>query len=134
MTKVALREYHSSVWSFAKFRSFAGRSHSPLCKGTSVHFLTYPRLSYYPPHLPLSICILPIPLHHLQGPHSKADDFHIQSLMTFQKSTHQMLPTSHVLLCLYLSCIRASDTLGQVCMTLWTLRHHVDTHLWEAWY
>jgi hypothetical protein len=45
------------------------------CKGTSIHFLTYPLLSYYPPHLPLSICILPIPLHHLQGPHSKADNF-----------------------------------------------------------
>jgi hypothetical protein len=27
------------------------------CKGTSVHFLTYPLLSYYPPHLPLSICL-----------------------------------------------------------------------------
>jgi hypothetical protein len=29
----------------------------------------------YPPHQPLSIYILPIPLHHLQGPHSKADNF-----------------------------------------------------------
>jgi hypothetical protein len=38
--------------------------------------------------IPLSICILPTPLYHLQGPHSKADDFHIQSPMTFQKSTH----------------------------------------------
>jgi hypothetical protein len=93
---------------------------STLCKGTSVHFLTYPFLSYYPPHLSLSICILPIPLHHLQGPHSEANNFCTQSLMTFQKSTHQMSSTSHVLLCSYLSHIRrASDTLGQVCMALW---------------
>jgi hypothetical protein len=105
------------------------------CKGTSVHFLTYPLLSYYPPHLPLSICILPIPLYHLQGPHSKADDFRIQSPMTFQKSTHQMSSTSHALLRSYLSRIgRASDALGQVHVTL---QHPLPLHghpLWEAWY
>jgi hypothetical protein len=37
----------------------------------------------------LFICTSPIPLYHPQGPHSKADNFHIQSLMTFQKSTHR---------------------------------------------
>jgi hypothetical protein len=67
----------------------------------------------------LSICILPIPLHHLQRPHSEADDFHTQSLMTFQKLTHWMLSTSCVPLCSYLSCIRqALDALGHVHMTL----------------
>jgi hypothetical protein len=67
----------------------------------------------------MSIYILPILLYHLLGPHSKADDFHIQSPTTFQKLTHRMLSTAHVLLLSYLSRIgRASDTLGQVRMTL----------------
>jgi hypothetical protein len=44
------------------------------CKGISVHLLTYHFLSYDPPHLSLSICILPIPLHHLQGAYSEAND------------------------------------------------------------
>jgi hypothetical protein len=90
------------------------------CKGTSVHFLTSPLLSYYPPHLPLSICILPIPLYHLLGPHSKADDFCIQSPTTFQKSTPRTSSTSRVLLRSCLSFIgQASDAFGQVCVTLW---------------
>jgi hypothetical protein len=57
------------------------------------------------PTLPLFICTSPIPLYHLQGPHSKANDFRIQSPMTFQKSTHQMSSTSRVPLHSYLSSI-----------------------------
>jgi hypothetical protein len=85
--------------------------------------------------LTLSICTSPIPLHHLQGPHSKADDFCTHNPMTFQKSAHQLSPTSvspstHNL--------AVSDWLG----TYWdrsawhygTLYHHLGTHLWEAWY
>jgi hypothetical protein len=41
------------------------------CKGTSVRFLTSPLLSYYPPQLPLFICILPIPLYYLQESYPK---------------------------------------------------------------
>jgi hypothetical protein len=51
----------------------------------------HPSISLLPlssPTLPLSICISHIPLYHLQGPHSKANDFCIQSPMTFQKLTH----------------------------------------------
>jgi hypothetical protein len=81
--------------------------------------ISLPLLSYYPPHLPLSICILPTPWYHLPGPHSKADDFPIQSPTTFQKSTHQMSSTSNLLFHLYLSRIRrVLDALGQVCVTL----------------
>jgi hypothetical protein len=78
---------------------------------------------------PLSSPLLPYsPLVHMYflhtsvpspGTHSKADDFRIQSPMTFQL-THQMSSTSRLLFRSYLSCIRwASDTLGQVHMTLW---------------
>jgi hypothetical protein len=89
------------------------------CKGTSICFLTSPLLSHYPPHPPLSICILPIPWYHLPGPHSKPNDFCTPSPTTFQKSTHQISSTFHALLCLCLSCIgQASDALGQVCVTL----------------
>jgi hypothetical protein len=92
------------------------RNHSRYCKGTSVCFLTSPILPYSPL---LSICTFPIPLHHLQGPHSKADDFHTHNQTTFQKSTHRLSSTSCVPLCLYLSCIGlASDALGPVRMTL----------------
>jgi hypothetical protein len=48
----------------------------------------HPSISLPPlssPTLPLFICISPTPLYHLQGPHSKSDDFCIQSPMTFQK-------------------------------------------------
>jgi hypothetical protein len=50
----------------------------------------HPSVSLLPlssPALPLFICTSPIPLYHPQGPHSKADDFCIQSLTTLQKST-----------------------------------------------
>jgi hypothetical protein len=41
------------------------------CKGTSICFLTSPLLSYSP----LFIYTSPTPLYHLQGPHSKSNDF-----------------------------------------------------------
>jgi hypothetical protein len=78
------------------------------------------------PALPLFICTFPIPLHHPQGPHSKADDSHIQSPMTFQKLTHRLSLTPCTPLHSYLSHIGwASDTLGLVHMTL---RHPPLSH------
>jgi hypothetical protein len=68
----------------------------------------HPFISLLPlssPTLPLFICTSPIPLHHLQGPHSKADDFRTHNPMTFQKLIHRISLTSHVLLCSYLSSI-----------------------------
>jgi hypothetical protein len=70
------------------------------------------------PALPLFICTFPIPLHHPQGPHSKADDSCIQSPTTFQKPTHRLSSTPRAPLCSYPSRIgRASDALGLVRMT-----------------
>jgi hypothetical protein len=42
----------------------------------------------------LFICTSPTPRYYIQGPHSKANDFHTQSPITFQKSTHWMSSTS----------------------------------------
>jgi hypothetical protein len=59
----------------------------------------HPSISLLPPSsptLPLFICTSPIPLYHLQGPHSKANNFCTHNPMTFQKSTHWMSSTSHI--------------------------------------
>jgi hypothetical protein len=88
-----------------------------VCKGTSVHFLTSPILS----HSTLVHMYSPLPpLYQFQGPHLKLMSFRPDSPMTFQKSTHQLLSTSHVPLHSYLSSIGPTyDTLGQACVTLW---------------
>jgi hypothetical protein len=92
--------------------------------------------------LPLSSPILPYsPLvymyfhHHLQGPHSKADDLRTHSPTTLQKLTPgcRQLPASPPAL---------TSTASDELRTHWdrsawhygTLHHHVDTHIWEAWY
>jgi hypothetical protein len=94
----------------------------PGCKGTSILFLTSPILPYSPlssptlpyppllspilpysplssPTLPLSICTSPTPLYHLQGPHSKSDDFSRSRLTECRQ-----LPMSPI--CSYLNSIR----------------------------
>jgi hypothetical protein len=67
----------------------------------------------YSPHL----CNASVPL---QGPYPKPMTFIPEGPTTFCRSTHQMSSTFILLLRLYLSSTRqASDTLGQVHMTLW---------------
>jgi hypothetical protein len=51
----------------------------------------HPSVSLLPlssPTLPLFICTSPIPLYHLQGTHSKANDFRTHNPTMFQKSAH----------------------------------------------
>jgi hypothetical protein len=86
------------------------------CKGTSVHFLTSPLLSYSPlVHMYFPHTFVPSP-----GTTPKADDFRIQSPMTFRMSTHRKSLTFRSFLCSYLNSIGwASDALGQVRVTLW---------------
>jgi hypothetical protein len=74
-----------------------------MCKGTSVCFLTSPILSHSPPvhmYSPSS------PLYYLQGPYLKPMTSRPDGPMTFQKSTHQQLSTSHVPTRSYLNSIR----------------------------
>jgi hypothetical protein len=78
------------------------KSWHPICKGTSVCFLTSPLFSYSSPvhmYFPYSL------LYHLQGPYLKLMTSRPDGMMTFQKSTHQQLPTSRLPPCSYLSSI-----------------------------
>jgi hypothetical protein len=86
---------------------------SSICKGTSVRFLTSPLLTYSPlVHMYFPHTLVPSP-----GTTLKADNFHIQSPMTFCSFLH-----------LHLNSIgRASDTLGHVHVTL---RHPPPSHGW----
>jgi hypothetical protein len=111
----------------------------PNCKGTTIRFLTSPILPRSPlVHMYVPHTSVPSPGTTLKGrrlSHSKADDFRIQSLTTFQKSTHQRSstprdPSTHT--------SAASDKPRmQWHWSAWhygTLLHHVDTHSWEAWW
>jgi hypothetical protein len=75
------------------------------------------------------------PLYHLQGLHSKADDLRTHSPMTLQKSTpgcHRLPASPPALTSTALDKLRTHRD-----RSMWhysTLRHHVDTHLWEAWW
>jgi hypothetical protein len=94
------------------------------CKGTSVHFLTSPLIS----HFPLSICI---PHPHLCT--ISKDYTYSRWLSRSRLTNNRRLPDSHSA-----RTLAASDEP----QTHWdrfawhygTLRHHMDTHIWEAWY
>jgi hypothetical protein len=85
------------------------------CKGTSVRFLTSPLLSCSP----LVYMYIPHTFVSSPGTTPKADNFRIQSPMTFWMSTHRKSSTSRSFLCSYLNSIGcASDALRQVHVTL----------------
>jgi hypothetical protein len=92
-------------------------SHGPICKGTSICFLTSPLL-FYPP--PVHMYSLPSPLYHLQGLHLKADDFHTwwsdDFLNVDSLEVNDFCSPPHHL---DLNSIgQATDTSGQIHMTL----------------
>jgi hypothetical protein len=100
-------------------------------KGTSIRFLTSPIL----PYPPLFICTSTTPWYHLQEPHSKADDLRTHSPTTLQKLTPGCcrLPASPPA-----RTLAASDEpwmhWDRSAWHYGTVRHHMDTYLWEAWW
>jgi hypothetical protein len=106
--------------------------HPHKCKGTSVHFLTSPILSYSPP---VHMYSTSSPLYYLQGLHSKTDNLRTHSPITLQKSTPRCRSLSASPPAL--TSTASDEPRTHRDRSAWhygTLCHHVDTHLWEAWW
>jgi hypothetical protein len=102
------------------------------CKGTSVCFITSPLLSYSPP---VHMYSLSSPLYHLQGLHLKPTT----SILTVQQLPRRRLTRSRWHPFSFTAGTwTAPHELGMHWdRSTWhygTLHHHVDTHLWEAWW
>jgi hypothetical protein len=102
------------------------------CKGTSVHFLTSSLLSYTPPVYMYS---LSSPLYHLQGLHLQlTTSIPMAQRLPRRRPTGSRRHLSPLTAWTWMALHKSQTHRDRSAWHYGTLRHHVDTHIGEAWW